>query len=101
MPVFTDAGRQSVSANFTAAAQQSPSLRLDKNERYTVSVFIPGATTGTVELQRLLNGTDWRAVEAGYTASTEKDGIAAENMEIRLACTAFTGAGPIAGRLGK
>lgn len=98
---FTN-GRNSVSASFSAAPQQSAPLQVDKNERFTISATFPGGTTGSVEFQRTYDGgVTWKTVEAAYTASTEKDGIAAEAMEIRLACTVLSAGGPIAARLGK
>lgn len=96
MPVFTDAGRKSVSATFNGTGP-GPSILIDKNERYTVSV---SGGSGIVDLERSFDdGVTWKVVEQ-IASPGEKDGIAAETMLVRLNCSAFT-SGPISGRIGK
>lgn len=88
--------KKRVTSTVTATGT-TDALQVDKGERFTISVS--GITTATVKFQRCLDGSNWRDVES-YTADTEKDGIAAEAMEIRLNCSAYT-AGTIVMRLGR
>ena len=90
--------RDSKSDSFTAAVAGGE-LFVAKNERFTISAYFGTPGVGTIAFERNLNGTGWREVE-NYTTNTEKDGIAAENMIIRLNCTTFT-SGTIVGRLGR
>ena len=91
-----DVDRKRVTNNFTATGA-GDILRVNKNERFSTSVS--GFGTATIQFQRRLDGANWRTVES-YTADTEKDGIASENMEIRLNCSVHT-SGTIVGRLGR
>ena len=90
--------RDSKSDSFTAAVAGGE-LYVAKNERFTISVNFDTPGVGTIAFERKLDGTAFREVE-NYTVNTEKDGIAAENMTIRLNCTTFT-SGTILGRLGR
>jgi hypothetical protein len=47
------------------------------------------AGTATVNLQWLLDGTNWRTIES-YTASTQKVFDSGVNVPIRLNCSAHT-----------
>ena len=90
--------RDSKSDSFTAQVAGGE-LFVGKNERFTISVNFDTPGVGTVAFERNLDGTNFYEVE-NYTVNTEKDGIAAENMIIRLNCTTFT-SGTILGRLGR
>ena len=93
---MSDKERKSVQDTFTGTGAGT-ALRVDKNERFSISVS--GFGTATVQFQRRLDGANWRVIES-YTANTEKDGIAPENMEIRLEVSSYT-SGTIIGRLGR
>ena len=90
--------RDSKSDSFTAAVVGGE-LVVAKNERFTISVNFDTPGVGTIAFERQVDGINFYEVE-NYTVNTEKDGIAAENMTIRLNCTAFT-SGTILGRLGR
>ena len=95
---MSNAERKNVSDDFVATGAGSE-LSVLKNERFTISVNFDEPGVGTIAFERLLDGTNWREVE-NYTTNTEKDGIAAENMILRLNCTTYT-SGTIPGRLGR
>lgn len=99
MPTLNEAGRKNVSASIAGAAQQTAWLQVDKNERYTVS--LSGTFSATVEFQRSFDGGVTPLAVESYTAPTEKDGVAGENMLIRLACPTTFVSGPAVARLGK
>ena len=88
--------RKSEQSTVTATGATTP-LQVQKGERFTLSVS--GITSATVAFQRCLDGTNYRTVES-YTADTEKDGIAAEDMLIRLNCTVYA-TGTIVMRVGR
>lgn len=80
-----------------AATGTGPRITVSKGERFTISAT--GFGTATVDmLRRLPNESAFTVVEQ-YTADTDKDGIAAENMELGLDVSAWT-SGNIAMRLG-
>lgn len=73
--------RRSVSATITAQNTFTDPLRIYKGERGSISVA--GNFSGTVTLERRLDGQNWRRVDS-WTAPTEKSYYADESVEIRI-----------------
>lgn len=94
--------RNAVQATVTAAGQFTAALALQKGDRFTISLANVGAGS-TYTVQRSTDGgVNWRTIKS-YTADAEEDGIAGENLEIRLGCpTTFVapGSGQTLCRLG-
>lgn len=74
-------GRDKVEKTIGAADEFTDAISVNKGERFTVSV--DGTFVATVTYQRRTNGVDWRSAES-WTEPVERDGIAAESMEMRL-----------------
>lgn len=81
------AERKFETASADALNEGTDALQLDQLERSSVSVA--GVFVGTVELQRRLDGVNWRKVKE-YTAPAEETYEADERCELRLIVTAYT-----------
>ena len=71
----------SVSSSVTAENTFTSSLELDYNDRSSISVS--GTWSGTVTLQRKIDGTNWRDV-ASWTSNIEASYCADEFGDIRI-----------------
>ena len=72
---------RSVSATITAQNTFSDTLSLGPNERASISAQ-PGAAT-TVTLQRMMDGVNWRDVDA-WSTGVESSYVVDESCELRI-----------------
>lgn len=91
-------GNAVVERSVTAQNQFTDALTINAKQRASIS--ISGTFAANVELQRNLDGTNWRTVDT-YTALTELTYVADETCDIRLGVPTggFT-SGPVNCRLG-
>lgn len=73
-----------ISGNFTATGAGTETLTTKE-----FGISVSGTFSGTVALQRSLDGTNWHTVES-YTEATEKAGDNGNECLMRLNCTAYT-----------
>lgn len=91
MAVLSSSGPKKSEVTIDALSEETDTIVVRAGE--TLSVSIDGSYTGTIQLQRSFDGSNWKSVEdyaATGTTNSQKDIIAAVNGFWRLIATAWT-----------
>lgn len=91
MAVLSSSGPKRSQVTIDAISEETDTIVVRAGE--TLSLSIDGSYTGTIQLQRSFDGTNWKAVEdyaATGATNSQKDIIAAVNAFWRVISTAWT-----------
>lgn len=92
MAVISISGLKRTEVTIDAVAEETDTIVVRAGE--TVAISVDGTYTGTIQLQRSFDGTNWKAIDesvgAGSAVNDQNDLIVSVNQFLRLVATAWT-----------
>lgn len=92
MAVISISGSKKTEVTIDANGEATDTLVVRAGE--TVAVSVDGTYTGTIQLQRSFDGTNWKSIDesvgSGSAVNDQNDMIVSVNHFLRLVATAWT-----------